>query len=61
MQSAGAARASGYVGASNAWSQGIGQVGNALGQLSQTSGYRPQNYFPSMPGGGGVGSSGGLF
>jgi hypothetical protein len=71
MQSAGAARASGYVGASNAWSQGIGQVGNALGQLSQTSGYRPQNYFPPAPpqnyfppapaGGGGFSGVGGLY
>jgi hypothetical protein len=45
MQDAGAARASGYVGAANAWSTGLNGVGNALGQMST-------NRFPAAPGGG---------
>lgn len=45
LQNAGAARASGYVGSANAWSQGLNGVGNALGQLSY-------NQYPPAPGGG---------
>jgi hypothetical protein len=52
IQNAGDARASGYVGASNAWSQGLQQVGNSLGQYfngSNTSGFTPTNNgFSSM-------------
>lgn len=33
-QDAGQARASGYIGAANAWSNGFNQVGNALGRLA---------------------------
>jgi hypothetical protein len=33
MQDAGQARASGYVGAANAWNTGLQGVGNALGQI----------------------------
>lgn len=50
-QDMGAARASGYVGQANAWSNALGgitnNIGNALGQASYGS-----NYFPPAPGGG---------
>lgn len=48
FQDQGQARASGYVGQANAWSNGFNQVGNALGQIGGS------NRFPAAPGTGGL-------
>lgn len=52
VQNAGAARASGYVGAGNAWGNALGgvtnSIGGALGMMNQQN-LSQQSYFPAAP------------
>lgn len=51
MQDAGAARASGYMGAANAWQGGFNQLGNALGQMSTGGGFFGSGWRPNTTAG----------